>query len=129
MNVPKDYRYTKDHEWVKQEGDLCRIGITDHAQDMLGDITFVELPEPESAVNQGDEVCSVESAKAASGVFAPVGGTIAEVNSELEDAPETLNSDPHGAGWIFTLRPADAAQMEGLMDADTYTTFLENEEH
>lgn len=125
---PEDLRYTDDHEWVKVEGDVAVIGITAHASEALGDIVFVELPETGEEVEQGDTTGSIESVKAVSDVFCPVSGEIIEVNEALDDAPETLNSDPYGAGWILKVKLSDASEVEALMDAAAYKEFLKEAE-
>lgn len=125
MNVPEDLRYSKDHEWARLEGDRVRVGITDYAQDALGDVVFVELPEVGSTVKLDESFSEVESTKSVSDVYAPLAGTIAEVNTDLADAPERLNEDPYGEGWICLLAPADAAAYESLMDAAAYRALTE----
>ena len=107
MNIPEDLQYTKSHEWVRIEGDTATIGITDHAQDELGDVVFVELPEEGDTFDAGESFGTVESVKAVSDLYAPVGGEVVEVNSTLEDAPENINDDPYGEGWIVKLRTTD----------------------
>ena len=126
--IPSELRYTKSHEWIKsmEDGHL-EIGITDHAQEMLGDMVFVELPEVGVTVNAGDDCAVVESVKAASDVYAPVSGEIVEVNSLLSDSPETVNSDPFGEGWLYRMRPADEGEIEELLDADGYAEVVESE--
>ena len=124
MNVPDDLRYTADHEWVRVEGDRVRVGITDYAQDALGDVVFVQLPEPGSAVEAGVSFSEVESTKSVSEVYAPVTGTVLEVNSELGDAPQRLNDDPYGEGWICVMRVADEAAMASLLDAEGYRKLI-----
>ncbi|HSK84310.1 MAG TPA: glycine cleavage system protein GcvH, partial [Rubrobacter sp.] len=104
MNIPEDLQYTKSHEWVLIEGDTATIGITDHAQDELGDVVFVELPDEGATFDAGESFGTVESVKAVSDLYAPVGGEVVEVNSTLEDAPENINEDPYGEGWIVKLR-------------------------
>ena len=118
--VPNDRRYTKDHEWVKIAGGAATVGITDFAQHELGDIVYVELPEIGRAVTLGDVLGTIESVKAVSELYAPVSGTITEVNALLSDKPETLNADAHGAGWICKLTVAQAGELDGLMDAQAY---------
>jgi glycine cleavage system H protein len=125
---PKLLRYTEEHEWIGEGGGIYVLGITEYAQDQLGDITYVELPEIGRRVAQGEEAAVVESVKAASDIYAPVDGTVAEVNESLESAPEKINQDPYGEGWLFKLKEADAAQFEGLMDAAAYEAFLENQD-
>ena len=127
--VPKDLRYTTEHEWIRVEGGMGTVGITDHAQHALGDVTFVELPRAAEEFAQGDEVCAIESAKAAASIYAPVGGTITAGNAELEDDPGLVNSDCYGKGWIYELRITDPAELGKLMDAAAYEVFLAREEH
>ncbi len=126
--VPNDLRYTRSHEWVRSggDGDLT-VGISDHAQESLGDLVFVELPEP-GAVEAGAAVAVVESVKAASDIYAPMAGEVIEVNEQLADAPELINQDPYGEGWLFKLRPASSDAVEALMDADAYQKVLAEEE-
>ncbi|HLY81867.1 MAG TPA: glycine cleavage system protein GcvH [Acidimicrobiales bacterium] len=126
MNVPDDLRYTSDHEWAKLEGDRVRIGITDYAQDALGDVVFVQLPEPGTTVSSGDSFSEVESTKSVSDIYAPVTGTVVEVNSELVDAPQRLNEDPYGEGWICVIELADGASLDGLLDAAAYRKLTED---
>ncbi len=126
-NVPEDLFYTKDHEWIRFEGDSAVVGITDHAQEALGDITFVELPEEDASFEPGDTFGVVESVKAASDIFLPVKGAVAEANGTLEDAPETLNSDPYGEGWLVRVRVEGEPDKSGLLDAAAYTKFCEEE--
>lgn len=125
MNVPDELRYSSDHEWVKAEGGTVRIGITDYAQDALGDVVFVELPEVGATVAAGDAMGEVESTKSVSDVYAPVAGTVVEVNAELADAPERLNDDPYGEGWICVVEPADPTALDGLLDAAGYRALIE----
>jgi glycine cleavage system H protein len=115
--------YTKEHEWVRVEGDTGTVGITDFAQGQLGDIVFVEVPEAGRQVEKGGEAAVVESVKAASDVYAPVGGEVVEGNGALGEEPSLVNSDPEGEGWFFKLRLADPAQLDGLMDAEAYRAF------
>ncbi len=117
--------YTDEHEWISVEGGTATVGITDYAQAQLGDIVFVELPALGSNVTKGGEAAVVESVKAASDVFAPISGTVSEVNSALEDDPALVNSAPEGDGWFFKLSVADAAELEGLMDAAEYKIFCD----
>lgn len=120
-NTPDDRRYTDSHEWALQEADgTVKVGITDHAQELLGDLVFVELPEIGSGVGKGEECCVVESVKAASDVYSPVSGEIIAVNEALEEAPETINEDPYESGWLFIVRVTDAAELDELLDADGY---------
>jgi glycine cleavage system H protein len=124
MSYPDDLKYSDQHEWLRIEGDVATVGITDHAQGALGDIVYVELPEVDTEVAAGDSVCEVESVKAVSDIYAPVDGVIVEVNEELDGAEDVVNSDPHGAGWIFRIRLTDASQLDGLMDAAGYQSHL-----
>lgn len=119
-NVPGELRYTSDHEWVRLEGDRVRIGITDYAQDALGDVVFVQLPERGAKVGSGESFSEVESTKSVSDIYAPVAGTVVEVNPELADAPQRLNEDPYGEGWICVIEPTDPSAFEQLMDASAY---------
>ena len=125
MNVPEELRYTSEHEWVRVEGALARVGITDYAQDALGDVVYVSLPEVDSIVAAMATCCEVESTKSVSEVFAPVSGRVAEVNADLADAPQTVNEDPYGKGWIFAVEMSDPAEMDGLMDASAYRALVE----
>jgi glycine cleavage system H protein len=124
LNIPEDLPYTKSHEWVRIEGDTATIGITDHAQDELGDIVFVELPEEGDTFDAGESFGTVESVKAVSDLYAPVGGEVVEVNSTLEDAPENINEDPYGEGWIVKLRTTDEAD---LLSPEEYEKVVEEE--
>lgn len=127
MNVPDDLLYTKDHEWVLVEGSSATIGITDHAQDALGDVVFVELPSPDESFSARDVFGSVESVKAVSEIYMPVSGVVATVNEALEDTPELVNSDPYGEGWMVQIRIEDSAELDDLMSAEDYQKFLEEE--
>ena len=113
-------KYTKEHEWLRVEGDLVVVGITEHAATALGDVVFVELPEPETVVAEGDEVCVIESVKAASDILAPVDGEIVEVNAKLVDNPSLVNEDPTGAAWFFKIKIDDLSVLDELMDEDEY---------
>jgi glycine cleavage system H protein len=124
---PTDLKYSKTHEWVKLDGNAATVGITDHAQDTLGDITFVELPKAGVQLKQGAEAGVIESVKAASDLMSPVSGVVASVNETLESTPEAINSDPYGNGWLYTVNLADASELDGLMDAAAYEKFLESE--
>lgn len=126
---PAELRYLETHEWARLEGDLVVVGISDHAQDALGDVVYVELPDLDTAFVAGDEAAVVESVKAASDVYAPVNGTVVEVNEALEDSPELVNESPYGDGWFFKIRPEDPAALEGLLNAEGYQAVCENEEH
>ena len=125
--VPEGLYYTKDHEWVRIEGDLAVVGITDHAQKALGDITYVELPRPAKAVKQFAELAAVESAKAASDVYSPLSGEVAEVNAALNDEPQKVNADPYGAGWICKLKGIAPAELKNLLSAEGYRKLLGQE--
>ena len=124
MAVPEDLQYTKSHEWVRVEDGVATVGITDHAQDELGDVVFVELPEQGATLEAGDSFGAVESVKAVSDLYAPVGGEVVEVNGTLEDSPEKINEDPYGEGWILKLQISDEA---GLLSAADYEKLLEEE--
>ena len=124
MNIPDDLRYSTDHEWAKLEDGKVRIGITDYAQDALGDVVFVQLPEL-GAVEAGSTVSEVESTKSVSEIYAPVGGEVVAVNDDLGDAPERLNSDPYGEGWICDIEASDPGQLDGLLDAAGYRSLIE----
>ncbi|WP_089725584.1 glycine cleavage system protein GcvH [Candidatus Thiosymbion oneisti] len=127
-NTPDDLKYTKEHEWVRDKGDgTVTVGITDHAQDELGDLVFVELPEVGRRVAAGEACALVESVKAASDIYSPLDGEVTEVNTVLGDAPETINDDPYGAGWLFKLRLSDASQPDGLLNATEYRSLVEEE--
>lgn len=129
-DVPTELKYTKSHEWVRSEDDdIVTVGITDHAQELLGDLVFVELPEVGSEIGAGSECAVVESVKAASDVYSPVTGEVIEVNEDLADAPEMINQEAYEGGWIFRLRLSDPTELDGLMDADTYAEHAESEEH
>jgi glycine cleavage system H protein len=119
--------YTEEHEWIRVEGDSATVGITDFAQGQLGDIVFVELPSEGQQVTKGGEAAVVESVKAASDVYAPVTGEVTEANAALTDDPSLVNTDPEGEGWFFRLRLSDTSELDGLMDADTYKAFCENQ--
>ena len=126
-NVPQELKYTESHEWISVEADgSVRIGITDHAQEALGDLVFVELPEAGEDINLGEACAVVESVKAASDIYSPVTGQIIAVNEELEDDPAMINSDPFGDGWLFALNLADATELDVLLDADAYQASLED---
>ncbi len=117
--------YTEEHEWIRVDGDLATVGISDHAQEQLGDIVFVELPEVGKKLAKGEQAAVVESVKAASEVYAPVGGEVTEVNGALEDKPELVNRDAEGEGWFFKMKLADPGELEGLMDRDAYEKYVE----
>jgi len=124
MNVPKDLYYTKTHEWLRLVDDVAIVGITDYAQEQLGDLTFVELPAPDETVAAHDEVAVIESVKAASDVYAPIDGTIIEVNEALNDRPEMINSDPYGTGWMFKIKVQKLSDVRQLLSADDYEEVL-----
>jgi len=129
-NIPGELKYTKTHEWVRDEGDgVVTVGISDHAQELLGDLVFVELPEVEAELAAGDECAVVESVKAASDIYCPINGEVIEINEALADAPETINGDPYESGWIFKLKAVDGEDLEGLMDAEAYAEHCESEDH
>jgi len=125
MNVPEQLRYSSDHEWVSRDGDIVRIGITDYAQDALGDVVFVQVPDVGASVAAGASFGEVESTKSVSDVYAPVGGTVVEVNEALADGPQALNEDPYGDGWICTIRMSDPAEFDALLDAASYGALIE----
>ncbi len=124
MNIPEDLRYSTDHEWAAVDGDVVRIGITDYAQDALGDVVYVELPQVGDRVDQGEPFGEVESTKSVSELFAPVTGAVSEVNDELAGAPQRLNEDPYGDGWICAIAFDDAAELDSLLDADGYRDLI-----
>ncbi|HEY1121757.1 MAG TPA: glycine cleavage system protein GcvH [Haloferula sp.] len=124
MNVPQNLRYNSSHEWVLLEGDIATIGISDHAQEELTDVVFVELPPVGKTVDVGDPTAVVESVKAASDIYAPVSGEVVEVNNEVEANPALVNTDPYGKGWIFKLKVKNAAQVEALLDAAGYEALI-----
>lgn len=124
-NVPEELKYSKSHEWVRREADgSVTIGITEHAQELLGDMVFVELPESGRALAAEEDCAVVESVKAASDVYAPIAGEVTEVNSALEDSPEIVNQDPYGDGWLFRMKPADESEIDGLLDAAGYAAVI-----
>ncbi|HEX9874098.1 MAG TPA: glycine cleavage system protein GcvH [Deferrimonas sp.] len=127
MEFPEEYKYTEEHEWVLVEDQLVTVGITDFAQDALGDVVFVELPEVGTLLEAGKPFGVVESVKAVSDVYAPVSGEVIEVNEELPDAPETINTSPYEDGWMIKIKISDAAELDDLMDADAYQAFIEEE--
>jgi glycine cleavage system H protein len=125
MDFPEELRYSKEHEWVRVEGTRAVIGITDYAQDALGDVVYVQLPDTGLQVVANASVAEIESTKSVSEVYAPVTGTVVEVNGTLEDQPEQVNSDPYGAGWIFVVELAEPGEVDALLDAAGYRAFLE----
>ncbi len=126
MNTPEGLRYSSDHEWVRVDGDIATVGITDYAQDALGDVVYVDLPQLSSAVMAGGMFGEVESTKSVSELYAPISGAVASVNDELGDEPEKLNSDPYGEGWICTITIGDASELDGLLDASAYRALTES---
>jgi glycine cleavage system H protein len=127
MEFPDQLRYTKEHEWVAVEGAHGRVGITDFAQDALGDVVFVQLPDVGANVSAMSSIAEVESTKSVSDIYAPVSGTVAEVNAGLESTPEQLNQDPYGDGWIFVIEMSDASQVDSLLDAAAYRRLVEEQ--
>lgn len=127
-NIPNDLRYAATHEWVRPEGDgIFTVGISEHAQDLLGDMVFVELPDEGDKVSTGDDIAVAESVKAASDIYAPISGEIVAVNEDLEDSPELVNSDSYGDGWMFKIKADDPSEFENLLDADAYESSLEED--
>ena len=126
MNVPESLRYSSDHEWIRVDGNRIVLGITDYAQDALGDVVFVDVPEVGTEVAIGGTFSEVESTKSVSDIYAPVSGTIVEVNADLGDAPERLNEDPYGEGWLCVIELSDASQLDDLMDAAAYRGLIES---
>ena len=127
-NVPSELKFLSSHEWVSVDGDVATVGVSDHAQELLGDLVFVELPEVGNTVSAGDSVAVIESVKAASDTYAPVSGEIIEVNEELEDSPERINDDPYGDGWMYRVKMDDAGEVNDLLNADAYSDSIEDEE-
>lgn len=125
MEYPEELRYSKEHEWVRVEGKRAIIGITDYAQDALGDVVYVQLPDAGLQVLANASIAEIESTKSVSEVYAPVTGTVVEVNATLDDTPEQLNTDPYGAGWIFVVELAEPSEVDALLDATAYRAFLE----
>ncbi|MEI7704918.1 MAG: glycine cleavage system protein GcvH [Deltaproteobacteria bacterium] len=128
MNVPDDLKYTRDHEWARIQGNRITVGITDFAQDQLGDVVFVELPDVGDEVKKGETFGVVESTKAVSDLFAPVSGKVVEVNAPLVDAPETVNEDPYEEGWMIVIEASDPKELGELLDASAYRKFVEEEQ-
>lgn len=127
MNFPDDLRYTREHEWARGKGGRVVVGITDFAQHQLGDVVYVELPDVGDAVKKGESFGVVESTKAVSELFAPISGKVVEVNGPLADAPETLNSDAYGKGWMIAIEPSDPKEVDALLDAKAYRAFVEEQ--
>jgi glycine cleavage system H protein len=125
MDIPDDLRYSSDHEWARTEDGRVRVGITDYAQDALGDVVYVDLPEVGAHVDRGEACSEVESTKSVSEIYAPVAGTVVEINDDLVEAPQRLNEDPYGDGWIFVLEADDLAQLDELADAKGYRALIE----
>ncbi len=126
--IPAELKYVSSHEWIRHEGDgVVTVGITDHAQELLGDVVFVEAPETDEEVAADDEIAVVESVKAASDIYAPIAGTITEVNEELEESPELVNSDPYGDGWMFKMELADQDDLDKLMSSEEYAEEIADE--
>ena len=121
---PENYLYSKEHEWVSVDGDVATVGITDHAQDQLGDVVYVEMPEVGNTFGANDEIGVVESVKAVAEVYTPISGEVIEVNSTLEDRPELVNDDPHGDGWMVKMRLSDTSELDTLMNAAAYQDFV-----
>ena len=128
MAYPTQYRYTKEHEWIDVKGDIATIGITDYAQHELGDVVFVELPAVGATLTTGKNFGSIESVKAVSEIFAPASGEVTESNSTLQNKPETVNSDPHGAAWLVKIKLSNPAEISSLMDAAAYEAFIEEKQ-
>jgi glycine cleavage system H protein len=126
MKLEPGYKYSREHEWVRAEGDEAVIGITDHAQDQLSDVVYVELPEVGDTFTQGDILATVESVKAASDIYAPVGGEVLQINEVLEDSPELVNRDPYGEAWFVRMTLSDPTELDGLMDAEAYKAYVES---
>ena len=127
MEFPEDLRYSREHEWARLEDGRARVGITDFAQDALGDVVYVDLPEPGTTVTAGQAFGEVESTKSVSDVYAPVTGTVIDRNAALADAPETVNAEPYGAGWMIVIQASDPSELDGLLDASAYRTFTSEE--
>ena len=124
LNLPEDVRYTEDHEWVRSEEGKSTVGISDYAQDQLGDLVFVELPEVGAELSKGEAFGTVESVKAVSELYMPIGGTILAINTELEESPELVNNEPYGQGWMIAVQPSDSAEIDALMDHKAYLEML-----
>ncbi|NOU51497.1 glycine cleavage system protein GcvH [Pseudoalteromonas sp. JBTF-M23] len=127
-NIPSELKYASSHEWVRAEGDgTYTVGITEHAQELLGDMVFVELPEVDDEVDAGEDCAVAESVKAASDIYAPISGTIVAINEELEDAPETVNNDAYGDGWLFRIKASDESDLENLLSAEDYANTIDED--
>ncbi len=125
MNVPEELRYSAEHEWIRTDGAQITVGITDYAQDALGDIVFIQVPEVGALLEAGSMMGEIESTKSVSEIYAPIAGTVTEVNTNLEDSPEMLNSDPYGEGWIVVMEPATPSDLDGLLDQTEYRALTE----
>jgi glycine cleavage system H protein len=125
VNIPEQLRYSSDHEWISRDGEIVRVGITDYAQDALGDVVFVQVPPVCANVNAGESFGEVESTKSVSDVYAPVSGVVVQINDGLVDSPQALNEDPYGDGWICTIQMSDPTQYENLLDAAAYRQLIE----
>ena len=125
MNVPENLKYTEEHEWIKVEGNIATIGITEYAQGELGDVVFVEMPTVGDSFNKGEVIASIEAVKTVADVYLPVSGTIIELNESLNDAPETINEDAFGAGWMFKVEIADSKELDDLLTAESYKNLIE----
>lgn len=128
MNIPQDLKYTKEHEWVRIQGNKVTVGVTDYAQQQLGDIVFVEIPQVDDEVETGDSFAVLESVKAAADVYSPLNGVVVETNEALEDDPALINTDPYGDGWLAVFEIAEDQEIDGLMNAEEYAAFLEEQE-
>jgi glycine cleavage system H protein len=127
-NIPSELKYATSHEWVRQEGNgVVTVGITEHAQELLGDMVFVELPDVDDEISTGDDVAVAESVKAASDIYAPISGKVIEVNEDLEDSPELVNSDAFGAGWLFKVQLDDVSELDALLDAEGYANSIDED--
>ncbi|AAV82925.1 glycine cleavage system H protein [Idiomarina loihiensis] len=127
-NIPADLKYASTHEWVRDEGDgTFTVGISEHAQELLGDMVFVELPDVGDKVATGDDIAVAESVKAASDIYAPMTGEVVAINEDLEDAPETVNNDPYGDGWLFRIKADDSSELDNLLDANTYEASIDED--
>lgn len=127
MSIPADLKYTSDHEWVRVDGDVATVGITHFAQDQLGDVVFVDMPDVDDEVSKGDSVAEVESTKTVSDIYAPVSGTVVEINEDLDGSEELVNKEPYGGGWLFRIKLSDAGELDGLLDAKAYGAHLEDQ--
>jgi glycine cleavage system H protein len=127
MNIPKDLRYTTEHEWVRKEGDVVTIGITDYAQQLLGDVVYVEMPDTGAEISKGDAFGVVESVKAASDIFAPISGSVVDIHHELDEHPEYINQSPYERGWIVKVKPSQAGELDTLLDPEGYQALVQKE--